>query len=511
MNIVKILDRPDSTKEEMHPILQEFSLPYKFPKEVEKEANNLPVQTEFIDSEPRRDFRKIPTFTIDPEDAKDFDDALSIRKLQNSSPALYEVGVHIADVSHYVKPNTLIDIEASKRGTSVYLVDRVVPMLPEKLSNNICSLLPNEDRLCFSVVFEIDENSNVLSEWFGKTIIRSQRRFNYDEVQKIIDSGKGDFAEEIAILNSLSYNLRQNRMKNGSIDFAKEEIKIKVDEHGKPLSIRLYQPTEANNLIEEFMLLANRKVAEFIKKKNRKVGVYRVHDLPEREKLEEFAHFVRFLGYKIKIDTPRHIAESLNNLLDKVKGRPEASIITTLAIRTMAKARYSTNNIGHFGLAFDTYTHFTSPIRRYPDILVHRLLEYYLSNPRSRKKPFFDREKLEELCEHSSLMEQKAMEAEFASIKYKQLEFLKERIGKTYEGIITNINEIGLFVEIIDLRCDGMIHFSDIGDDFYRYDRKNFCARGKYYGREFRIGEKIKVMIQNVNLAKKWLDLMPTD
>ena len=431
--IIHVLGKPGENNVEMQSILIEYGFPLAFPDNVEKEANKIPEQIPESEIKHRRDFRDIITFTIDPEDAKDFDDALSIRKLDNGN---WEVGVHIADVSYYVTPGSLIDGEAYDRGTSIYLVDRVIPMLPEKLSNGVCSLKPNEDKLCYSAVFEMDDNAKITKEWFGKTVIHSDRRFNYGEVQQIIDAKDGEFVDEILVLHNLALKLREERFKVGAINFKSTEVKFKLDEEGKPLGVFVKEVMDSNRLIEDFMLLANKKVAELIgKKKNSnneaKTFVYRIHDEPNPEKLETFVQFLTKLGYKMKIGNRKNLANSFNSLFTAIEGKGEENMIETIAIRTMAKAFYSTENIGHYGLAFPYYTHFTSPIRRYPDLMVHRLLSLYLAN-----KPSVSKGEYEEKCKHSSDMEKKAADAERASIKYKQAEYLSDKIGQTFYGLI---------------------------------------------------------------------------
>lgn len=486
---------------EMHAILAEFELPYKFPKNVDKVAEKIPLEIPEEEIKKRRDVRGITTFTIDPADAKDFDDALSLQKLKNGN---WEVGVHIADVTHYVTPNSIIEDEAQSRATSVYLVDRVVPMLPERLSNGVCSLRPNEDKLCFSAIFELTDEADLAKEWFGKTVIHSNRRFTYEEAQQVIETGEGDFSSEMLTLNKLAGKLRDNRFKNGSIAFERVEIKFEIDDKGKPLSVYFKEAKDSNKLIEEFMLLANKKVAEFVGKtgenKTSKTFVYRIHDKPDPDKLANFNTFIQRFGYGIQLTTSRAISSSLNNLLDKVKGRKEQNLVETLAIRTMAKAAYSTRNIGHYGLSFEYYSHFTSPIRRYPDMMVHRLLEKYLAGGRSANE-----QKYEDLCKHSSDMETKAANAERASIKYKQVEFMQDHIGKIYPGVISGVTDFGIFVEL-ENKIEGMIPIRELDDDFYIFDEKNYMLAGRHSHKTYQLGDQVTVKIWRTNLEKKQLD-----
>ena len=502
--IIEVLGDKGHNDTEMHAILAEYDLPWRFPLKVEKAAERIPDEIGMEEIRKRRDFRDVTTFTIDPADAKDFDDALSLRRLDNGN---WEVGVHIADVTHYVKPGTILEEEAYSRATSVYLVDRVVPMLPEKLSNGVCSLRPNEDKLCFSAVFEMNDQGDLLKEWIGKTIINSDRRFSYEEAQEIIETGRGDLSQEVLQLNSLAEKLRERRFGNGSIAFDRVEIKFEIDEKGKPLSVYFKESKEANKLIEEFMLLANKRVAEFIGKGKTtpKTFVYRIHDRPDPEKLENFNNFIHKFGLGIQLVTPRAIATSMNNLLENVKGRKEQNIVEMLAIRAMAKAAYSTRNIGHYGLAFEHYTHFTSPIRRYPDMMVHRLLEKYLDGGRSA-----DNVKYEEMCRHSSDMETRAANAERSSIKYKQVEFMQDHIGEVYAGVISGVTEFGLFVELQN-KIEGMIPISEIGDDFYIFNEDNYSIRGRHTNRIFQLGDEISVKIWRTNLERKQLDFLLAD
>jgi ribonuclease R len=499
--ITEVLGDSGNNDAEMHAILAEFELPHKFPVKVDKLAEKIPFEIPEAEYLKRRDFREITTFTIDPADAKDFDDALSIRKLESGN---WEIGIHIADVTHYVTPASMIEEEAQSRATSVYLVDRVVPMLPERLSNGVCSLRPNEDKLCFSAVFEMNEDAHVKKEWFGKTVIHSNHRFSYEEAQEIIEKQEGIYSSELLKLNELALKLRDERFKKGSIGFERVEIKFNIDENGKPLSVFFKESKDANKLIEEFMLLANKKVAEFIGKpadrKNSKTFVYRIHDKPDPDKLEAFNSFIHRFGYGIKLTSSNAISSSMNQLLDHVKGKKEQNVVETLAIRTMAKAAYSTRNIGHYGLAFEHYTHFTSPIRRYPDMMVHRLLEKYLENGRSANE-----QKYEDLCRHSSDMETRAANAERASIKYKQVEFMQEHVGESYPGVISGITDWGIYVEL-ENKIEGMIPIRELDDDFYIFDEKNYALVGRHKNKKYQLGDDINVTIWRTNLEKKQLD-----
>ncbi len=500
--IIEVLGNQGDNDTEMHAILAEFGLPFKFPVQVEKVAEKISeaITNEEISS--RRDFRAVPTFTIDPEDAKDYDDALSLQTLPNGN---LEVGVHIADVTYYVKQDSEIDEEAYERATSIYLVDRTIPMIPEKLSNNICSLRPNEDKLCFSAVFEMDHDARLLNEWFGRTVINSDKRFSYQEAQQVIDTGEGACKNEVLVLHDLAQKLRNERFKSGSISFERDEVKFELDEKGRPVRVFFREYGTANELIEEFMLLANKRVASLIGKvedKNaQKTFIYRVHDKPNIEKLEKFAEFISKFGHRINLGSSKKIADSLNKVLNDVKGKKEQDLVENLALRSMAKAEYSTDNIGHYGLGFKYYTHFTSPIRRYPDMMVHRLLSLYMNSGSSQNK-----NKYEKKCLHSSKMEQLAVEAERASVKYKQVEFMMYRVGQIFDGIISGVTEWGIYVEIIENTCEGMIHIRNLTDDFYEYDEENFCITGKHTGRKFQLGDPVKIQVQKANLVKKQLD-----
>lgn len=500
--IKSILGRQGENNTEMNAILAEYGFPLHFPAEVEKEAQAISIEITAEEIAKRRDFRKITTFTIDPFDAKDFDDAISFQKLANGN---YEVGVHIADVSHYLIPDTTLDKEAFDRGTSVYLVDRVIPMLPENLSNGLCSLRPKEEKLCFSAVFELDAEANIITEWFGRTVIYSDRRFAYEEVQEIIENKAGDFVEEILILNDLAYKLRDRKFKHGAISFETREVKFKLDEHGKPIGVYVKERKDAHKLIEDFMLLANRKVAEFIAKKgkgkNKYTFVYRAHDSPKPESLKNFAEFALKFGHKISTKSDRDTARSLNKLMADVEGTKEQNVLTSLAIRSMAKAIYTTKSSSHYGLAFDFYTHFTSPIRRYPDVMAHRLLQHYLDDGNSVNADHY-----EKMCQHSSQMEKKAADAERASIKYKQAEYLQDNIGQTYLGIISGVTEWGMYVEIEENKCEGMIRLRDISDDFYTLDEKNYCIIGQKKKRKYQLGDEVKIKVKRVDLGKRQID-----
>ena len=499
--VLQVLGKPGDNETEMHAILAEFGLPYEFPPKVEKAAQDLDLEITPAEIKKRRDFRTTTTFTIDPKDAKDFDDAISIKKLDNGN---WEIGVHIADVSHYIQPKSILDVEAYKRATSVYLVDRVVPMLPEVLSNQACSLRPHETKLCFAAVFELDEKANVLKEWFGRTVIFSDRRFTYEEAQERIETKEGDLVEEILQLDKLAKLLRKGRFEKGSIAFDRVEVKFNLDENGAPLGVFFKESKDANKLIEEFMLLANKRVAEFIgiapKGQKAKTFVYRIHDEPNPEKLQSLSNFVKKFGYDLKTEE-KEVARSINSLLEKVKGTNEEDMIEQLTIRTMSKAVYSSNNVGHYGLAFNHYSHFTSPIRRYPDVMVHRLLQHYLDGGASANQ-----QEIEDQCKHSSKMEIAATEAERSSIKYKQVEFLEDKIGEEFEGVISGVSEWGLFVQIVDNMCEGMVRLSDIEGDYYTFDAPNYCARGNNTGQEYRMGDEVKIKVRRANLVKKQLD-----
>lgn len=503
--VIDVLGEVGENNTEMHAILAEYGLPYSYPEELTVLADQIDITISDEEIKRREDCRATTTFTIDPVDAKDFDDALSYKQLENGN---VEIGVHIADVSHYVTPHSPIDKEAFDRATSVYLVDRTIPMLPEKLCNMVCSLRPNEDKLTYSVLFEMNDKAEVVNYRITKAIICSNRRFTYEEAQTIIETGQGEFCEELLAMNALAVQLRANRFKAGAISFERSEVRFNIDEQGKPLSVYFKEAKEANKLVEEFMLLANRTVAEHIgkvKKGDRaKTFVYRIHDEPNQEKLANFSQFISRFGYKLKTSGKKNeISSAINRLLDNVAGKREQNLVETLAVRSMAKAIYTTDNIGHYGLAFDYYTHFTSPIRRYPDVLVHRLLFSYLQGGNSVKE-----ETYEKMCQHCSDREQVAASAERASIKYKQVEFMSDKKGQVFDGVISGVTEWGLYVEITSNKCEGMVPLRDMDDDFYTYDEKNYCIIGRQSRKKYQLGDEVQIMVQRANLEKKQLDFV---
>ena len=500
--LVDILGRTGENDAEMHAILLEYDLPYKFEKGVEDAAEAIDGTITDRDRAERRDMRGVPTFTIDPADAKDFDDALSIRPLGEGR---WEVGIHIADVTHYVRPNSVIDNEAVERGTSVYLVDRTVPMLPERLSNDLCSLRPHEEKLCFSAVFEIGEDLKVTREWFGRTVIYSDRRFTYEEAQSVIETGQGEMSEQILTLNRLAQGLRRERFRHGAIAFDRREAKFTLDEKGHPTGVYFKVQKEANQLIEEFMLLANRRVAEFCAKAHghERTMVFRVHDEPDMDKFEKFRSFILRFGYIFKASKGIAVSKELNKLMSDIRGKAEENVISTLAIRSMAKAYYSTDNIGHYGLGFRYYTHFTSPIRRYPDIMVHRLLQRYLDGGKSADKDFY-----ENLAVHSSERETIAAEAERASIKYKMVEYMADKIGQEFDGHISGMSEWGIYVELNDSLVEGMVAMRDIEGDYFRFDESRYQVYGHNTNRVFTLGDNVRIRVKGADLRRRTLDFV---
>ena len=514
--IIQVLGKPGEHNTEIHSILAQYGLPHDFPKEVEDFANNIDTSIKKEEIARRRDMRDVLTFTIDPKDAKDFDDALSFRKLENGN---FEVGIHIADVSHYVVPGTILDDEAYNRATSVYLVDRVVPMLPEILSNNACSLRPNEEKYTFSAVFEIDHKNEVKDQWFGRTVTYSDARFAYEEAQYIIETTGGEIPADISItgeaysvqdeiitailqMDTMARDMRKKRMKYGAISFDKVEVKFDLNENNEPVGVYFKTAKEANKLIEEFMLLANRKVAEFIgKRKPKKTFVYRCHDEPNEEKLSSLKALVSKFGHKLDLKDKKSISKSLNQLLENVQGTKEQNLVDTLAIRTMSKAYYSTENIGHYGLAFDHYSHFTSPIRRYPDVMAHRLLQRYLDDEASANQ-----EEFEEKCSHSSEMENLATNAERDSVKFMQVKYMQDHNEEEFLGVISGVTEWGIYVEIISNKCEGMVRLRDIREDHFEFDQDNYSIVGRKTGKVYQLGDEVYISVKNADLVKRHID-----
>jgi len=500
--VIKILGPAGNNDAEIHSIMAEFGLPFDFEKRILEQSEKISGRITANEIKKRKDFRKITTLTIDPEDAKDFDDAISLQILENGN---YELGVHIADVTHYVNSGSEIDQEAYGRATSVYLVDRTIPMLPERLSNELCSLRPREDKLTFSAVFELDHGANIKKQWFGRTIIHSNRRFTYDEAQERLDTYNGDFSKELNVLNDLARKLRTDRYNHGSINFETTEVKFELSDDGKPLAIVPKVRKDAHKLVEEFMLLANKKVAEFIfnpsGSKGDRTFVYRIHDEPDMDKLQVFSSFAKKFGHKLDF-RQQGIARALNNLMDEIDGKPEQNVLENLAIRSMAKAKYSVKQKGHFGLSFAHYTHFTSPIRRYPDMMVHRLLAHYMSGA-----PSVNDEEYEEKCMHSSEREKVASDAERASVKYKQVEYMVPRIGEEFEGLISGLTEWGIYVEIVSTKVEGMIRMSALLDDYYEFDEKNMRVVGRYTKRMYSLGGSVKVKVLKADVDRRIIDL----
>lgn len=502
--ILKVLGQAGEHNTEIHAILEEYDLPYEFSRDVEEESEKISFDIPASEIAKRRDFRNITTCTIDPVDAKDFDDALSIQQLEEG---IYEIGVHIADVTHYIRPGSRLEEEAVTRATSVYLVDRVVPMLPERLSNGVCSLRPNEDKLCFSAVFKMNDKAEVLDSWFGRTVINSDRRFAYEEAQEVIEGKSEEMKWEITTLDRLAKVLREARFEAGALAFDRDEPKFILESDGKPVGVYFKEMKDANHLIEEFMLLANRSVAAYIGEKKTKTDskgktfVYRIHDKPNSEKFAALGKFAAKFGYEVKASNDTAIAKEISKLLTNIKGQSVENLFTILALRSMSKATYSTDNIGHYGLCFDYYTHFTSPIRRYPDMMVHRLLQRYLDKGRSANKLEY-----EELCQHSSEREVLAAEAERASIKYKMVEFMAERIGEEFEGMVSGLTEWGVYVELSETHIEGMVSIREMSDDTYYFDKENYTYTGARFGRKYRLGDAVKIRVLRIDLVRKVID-----
>ena len=501
--VSKIIGKAGEHHAEIHAILAEYGLPYEFPKSVEAFVDSIPEEISKQEISKRRDMREVPTFTIDPHDAKDFDDALSIEEVSEDE---WEIGIHIADVSHYVTEGTVLNDEAYERATSVYLVDRVVPMLPEKLSNKVCSLRPHEEKLCFSAVFKMNRNAEILEEWFGRTVIYSDHRFTYEDAQEVIEQKKGKFHDEILLLDQLAKKMRAKRIKEGAITFDRVEVKFRLDHDNNPSEVYFKQAKDANKLIEEFMLLANRQVAAFIGKNmdgtpSKKTFVYRVHDVPDPEKIGAFSAFVKQFGHQMMMKTPKDIANSMNRVLADVAGKREENMVELLAIRTMSKAKYTTENIGHYGLGFNYYTHFTSPIRRWPDVMVHRLLQHYFDGENIKNK-----EAIEAQCKHSSEMEKLSTDAERSSIKYMQVKYLVGKEGQEFNALVSGVTEFGMFVELQDSLCEGLVSMRDIKDDHYVLNKESFSLVGRKTGKKFQLGDPLRVRVRNVDLVKKQLD-----
>lgn len=505
--IIQVLGNPGEHKVEIASIVYDYDFESEFPAHVEAEADKINNEVDPAEIKKRKDLRDTFTITIDPFDAKDFDDAISLKKIKDN---LWEVGIHIADVSHFVRPGSAIEKEAYKRATSIYLVDRVIPMLPEKLSNQVCSLRPHEEKLTFSAIFTMNDQAQIKSEWFGRTVIKSDHRYTYEDAQEIIEGKDGPYAEEILKFHDLSSKLRAERFNKGSIKFNSVEVKFKLDEESNPIGVYVKEQKEAHMLIEDFMLLANRKVAEFIgkgtEKKKSKTFVYRIHDEPDPEKLSTFANFVSKLGYQMKINSQKDIVNSYNQLFKDIEGKGEKNMIETIAIRTMAKARYSTENIGHYGLSFPHYSHFTSPIRRYPDLMVHRMLQHYLENGNSLLASEY-----EEKCKHASQMERNAIEAERASIKYMQAVFMSDKVGQEFEGLISGVSKWGIYVVLEGNKVEGMVRMADMKDDFYYLDEENYQVLGQKHGRSYKLGDKVSIQVKGINIQKKQIDFVLLD